>query len=117
MQVKVLRGKIHRAIVTAAEIDYEGSITIDRRLMDAANMIPYQEVEVWDVTNGERLQTYVMPGPKDSGVICINGAAARKVRQGDTVIVAGYGWADSCEASKHEPAIVRVDGRNRVVTA
>ncbi len=112
MQVKILRGKIHRATVSDANIDYEGSITLDASLMEAARILPYQEVEVWDVTNGERLQTYAVAGPRRSGVVCLNGAAARKVQVGDLVIVAAYGWLDENEALQYEPSIVRVDERN-----
>jgi len=116
MQVKILRGKIHRAIVTEANVDYIGSITLDASLMEAANIIPHQEVDVWDVTNGERLQTYAVPGAAHSGTVCINGAAARKIHAGDLVIVAAYGWLDELEvAATYEPSIVHVDDRNRRV--
>lgn len=115
MQVKILRGKIHRATVTGADIDYEGSITLDSVLMAGANILPNQEVEVWDVTNGERLQTYALAAPPHSGVVCLNGAAARRIKVGDLVIVAAYGWVHDQEAVKYQPSIVRVDERNRVV--
>jgi aspartate 1-decarboxylase len=115
MQVKILRGKIHRATVTGANIDYEGSITLDSVLMAGANILPNQEVEVWDVTNGERLQTYALAAPPHSGVVCLNGAAARRVKVGDLVIVAAYGWVHDQEAVQYQPSIVRVDERNRVV--
>jgi aspartate 1-decarboxylase len=115
MQVKILRGKIHRATVTGANIDYEGSITLDSVLMAGANILPNQEVEVWDVTNGERLQTYAFAAPPHSGVVCLNGAAARRVKVGDLVIVAAYGWVHDQEAVQYQPSIVRVDERNRIV--
>jgi aspartate 1-decarboxylase len=115
MQVKILRGKIHRATVTGADIDYEGSITLDSVLMAGANILPNQEVEVWDVTNGERLQTYALAAPPHSGVVCLNGAAARRVKVGDLVIVAAYGWVHDQEAVQYQPSIVRVDERNRIV--
>jgi aspartate 1-decarboxylase len=115
MQVKILRGKIHRATVTGANIDYEGSITLDSVLMAGANILPNQEVEVWDVTNGERLQTYALTAPPHSGVVCLNGAAARRVKVGDLVIVAAYGWVHDQEAVQYQPSIVRVDERNRIV--
>jgi aspartate 1-decarboxylase len=116
MQVKILRGKIHRATVTEANIDYEGSITLDASLMEAANIVPHQEVEVWDVTNGERLQTYAVPGAPHSGTVCINGAAARRIHLGDLVIVAAYGWLDDrLVAATYEPSIVHVDERNHRV--
>jgi aspartate 1-decarboxylase len=115
MQVKILRGKIHRATVTGADIDYEGSITLDAALMEAARILPCQEVEVWDVTNGERLQTYAVPGVRRSGTVCLNGAAARKVQVGDLVIVAAYGWLDEQEAVRYQPRIVKVDEHNRLL--
>ena len=115
MQVKILRGKIHRATVTGANIDYEGSITLDSVLMAGANILPNQEVEVWDVTNGERLQTYALTAPPHSGVVCLNGAAARRIKVGDLVIVAAYGWVHDQEAVQYQPSIVRVDERNRIV--
>jgi len=115
MQVKILRGKIHRATVTGADVDYEGSITLDASLMEAANILPHQEVEVWDVTNGERLQTYAVPGAPSSGVVCINGAAARKIHVGDLVIVAAYGWLDDRDAAAWQPCIISVDERNQRV--
>lgn len=115
MQVKILRGKIHRATVTGADVNYEGSITLDASLMEAARILPHQEVEVWDITNGERLQTYAVAGPRRSGVVCLNGAAARRVQVGDLVIVAAYGWLEENEAQQYAPNIVRVDERNRVV--
>ena len=116
MQVKILRGKIHRATVTEANVDYVGSITLDASLMEAAHILPHQEVEVWDITNGERLQTYAVPGAARSGTVCINGAAARKIHAGDLVIVAAYGWLDERQvAATYEPSIVHVDDRNRQV--
>jgi aspartate 1-decarboxylase len=110
-----LLGKIHRATVTRADIDYVGSITIDRDLMEAAGLLENEKVEIYDVTNGARLQTYVIPGARGRGEVGINGAAAHLVDRGDLVIIAAYGWLNEEEASSHRPRVVHVDGRNRVV--
>ena len=114
MTRKMLRAKIHRATVTQAEIDYEGSITIDRRLMDATDLLPNEAVSVWNVTSGTRLETYAVLGPPDSGVICVNGAAAHLVSPGDLVIIAAYTWMDETAARAHEPRVVFVDEHNRI---
>ena len=114
MTRKMLRAKIHRATVTRADVDYEGSITIDRRLMDATDLLPNEAVCVWNVTNGNRFETYAVEGEADSGVICVNGAAARLVQPGDLVIVAAYTWLDEAAARTHEPRVVFVDARNRI---
>ena len=111
----MLRGKIHRATVTGADLNYEGSVTIDGALLDRADMWPYQEVEIWNVTNGERFRTYALRGQPGSGVVCINGAAAHKARQGDLVIIAAFGWMTDAEARTWKPHIVFVDERNRPV--
>ena len=91
---KMLRGKIHRATVTGADLHYEGSVTIDRELMDQAGFIDHEAVHIWDVNNGERFETYVIPGERHSGVVCINGAAAHKVNVEDLVIIAAFGWME-----------------------
>jgi len=114
MTRKMLRAKIHRATVTDANVDYEGSITIDRRLMDATDLLPNEAVWVWNVTNGNRFETYAVEGPPDSGVVCVNGAAAHLVRPGDLVIIAAYAWLEEVEARAHQPKVVFVDGRNRI---
>jgi len=88
----MLRSKIHRATVTGADLHYEGSVTIDGDLLDRADILPHQEVEIWNVTNGERFRTYALRGQPGSGVVCINGAAAHKARRGDLVIIATFGW-------------------------
>jgi aspartate 1-decarboxylase len=106
--------KIHRAVVTHADLDYEGSCTIDTDLMDAADILPNQELHVWNVTRGTRLVTYALPGPRGSGVICINGAAAHGNKPGDLVILATFGEMDSEEAHTYEPKIVMVDRQNRI---
>ena len=114
MMRKMLRAKIHRATVTQADVDYEGSITIDRRLMEATDLLPNEAVSVWNVTNGSRFETYAVEGPPDSGVICVNGAAAHLVRPGDLVIIAAFTWLEEEAARAHQPRVVFVDERNRI---
>jgi len=114
MMRKMMRAKIHRATVTQADVDYEGSITIDRRLLDATDLLPNEAVCVWNVTNGNRFETYVVEGEPDSGVICVNGAAAHLVRPGHLVIIAAFTWLEEEAARKHEPKVVFVDERNRI---
>ncbi|MDY6907143.1 MAG: aspartate 1-decarboxylase [Chloroflexota bacterium] len=111
----MLRGKIHRATVTDANLHYEGSITIDRLLMEAADILPYEQVHVLDVDNGARFETYVIEGEPDSGVICINGAAARLVSVGDRVIIISYSVVSEEEAWEVQPHLVYVDERNVMV--
>ena len=111
---KMLRAKIHRAVVTEANVDYEGSITIDRRLMEATDLLPNEAVWVWNVTSGSRLETYAVEGPPDSGVVCVNGAAAHLVRPGDLVIIAAYTWLEEVAARAHRPRVVFVDAQNRI---
>ena len=106
-----LRSKIHRATVTEAEIDYIGSITIDKELMEKAGFEKGEKVAVWDITNGERLETYVIIGKRNSGIICMNGAAARKIKKGDKVIIAGFELANR----KIKPKIILVDKNNKFV--
>lgn len=111
---KMLRGKIHRATVTQADLHYEGSITIDRDLMDAMDLLEFEAVQIWDVDNGERFETYCLEGERGSGVICVNGAAARKVAVGDLIIIGAFTWLEEEEARKFEPKLVMVDGQNRI---
>lgn len=111
----MLRGKIHRATVTGADLHYEGSVTIDSDLLERADIIPYQQVEIWNVTNGERFQTYALAGQRGSGVVCINGAAAHKARAGDLVIIASFSPMTEPEARKWAPHCVFVDTHNRPV--
>ena len=111
----MLRGKIHRATVTGADLHYEGSVTIDADLLERAGILPYEQVHIWNVTNGERFRTYALPGKPGSGVVCINGAAAHKVRAGDLVIIATFGWMTDAEARTWEPKLVFVDAKNRPV--
>lgn len=111
---KFLRGKIHRATVTESDVDYVGSITLDRDLLDAAGLMPLEEVDIWDVTNGARFSTYCLPGPRGSGQVCINGAAAHLAHVGDKVIVAAYGWVSDQERGPHDVPVVIPDEANRV---
>ncbi len=115
MERKMLKSKIHRAVVTGADLHYEGSVTIDRELMEAADIIPYEAVSIWNVTNGNRFETYAIEGEPGSGVICINGAAARMVAPQDLVIIASFVDMDDAEARNHEPRLVFVDERNRML--
>jgi aspartate 1-decarboxylase len=109
----MLRGKIHRATVTGADLHYEGSVTIDLDLLERADILPYQQVDIWNITNGERFQTYALAGQRGSGVLCINGAAAHKARKGDLVIIASFGPATEAEAHDWTPHVVFVDAYNR----
>lgn len=111
----ICKSKIHRATVTEADLEYEGSITIDSALMQAADILEYEEVWIYDITNGNRLQTYVIEGEADSGVIGINGAAARQISPGDLVIIAGYAMMESEEAKGFVPKHILVDDNNKVV--
>ncbi|SFS13901.1 L-aspartate 1-decarboxylase [Agrococcus baldri] len=111
----MLQGKIHRARVTQAELHYVGSITIDEELLEAADILPGQQVDVVDVDNGARLTTYALAGERGSGTLCINGAAARLVHVGDTVIVIAYAQLETSEARAFTPSVVFVDDANRVV--
>ncbi|GAA1757671.1 MAG TPA: aspartate 1-decarboxylase [Tetrasphaera sp.] len=115
MQRIMLHSKIHRATVTQADLHYVGSMTIDRDLMDAANLLPGQQVDVVDVDNGNRLTTYAIEGKRGSGTVCINGAAARLISPGDLVIVIAYAMMDDKEARSFEPQVVFVDTFNRIV--
>ncbi len=117
MQRRMFLAKIHRATVTHADLDYEGSVSIDRDLMDAAGILDHEEVHVWNVTRGTRLVTYAIPSPSGSGVISINGAAAHHNRPGDIVILATFGELTDEEARRHQPRVIRVDAKNRIVSA
>ncbi|GAB4527718.1 MAG: aspartate 1-decarboxylase [Anaerolineales bacterium] len=114
MQRKLLIGKIHRAVVTGANVNYVGSITLDPVLMQAAGILPWELVQVVDVENGARLETYVIPGEPESGAVQLNGAAARLVQPGDHVIVMNYAWMDAEEIAAHRPRAVFVDEHNRI---
>lgn len=115
MLIEMLKGKIHRVRVTQAELNYVGSVTIDRTLMDAAGILEYEKVQIADVDNGERLETYVIAGEAGSGVICLNGAAARCVSTGDKVIIMAYAQVTPEEAQSFKPKVVFVDDANRPV--
>ena len=116
MNIEILKSKIHRVTVTEANLDYIGSITIDEALMDAANIIPNEKVQVVVVNNGERIETYVIKGERGSGCVCLNGPAARKVAVGDIVIIMSYASMDFEEAKSFKPAVVFPDTRtNRLV--
>jgi len=114
MQRTFLKSKIHRAAVTQAELNYEGSITIDLDLIDAAEMHELELVSVVNINNGERFETYIIPGERGSGVICLNGAAARKVVVGDRIIIMTYCQLSDAEIPNHKPSIVIVDENNKI---
>jgi len=115
MLLTMFKSKLHRATVTEANLNYVGSITIDKTLLDAANILPGEKVQIVNNNNGARLETYTIEGPKDSGVICLNGAAARLVQPGDSVIIIAYAQMDSEEAKTFKPAVVFVDDENKII--
>ena len=114
MELTMLKGKIHRAVVKQAELNYVGSITIDPELMDAAGILEYEMVQIVDVENGNRFETYTICGEAGSGMICLNGAAARCVSTGDKIIIMCYAHYDSEEAKEHKPKVVFVDDENKI---
>ncbi len=114
MQRVLLKSKIHRARVTEANLDYEGSLTIDEELMRAADILPYEQVKIFNVSNGERFETYAITGPPGSGVFCLNGAAARKGARGDIIIIVTYGvYDESDDLREHEPKVVLLGPDNK----
>ena len=113
MKVSMFKSKIHRATVTHADLAYEGSVTIDAELLDAAGILPYEAVHIWNATQGTRLMTYALEGPRGSGAICVNGAAAHLNKPGDLVILATFAEMTPEEARAHRPVVVRVDSSNR----
>lgn len=115
MRRTLFKSKIHRATVTHADLEYEGSVTIDRDLMLAADIVEHEQVHIWNVTSGTRLVTYALEGAPGSGEVCINGAAAHQAKPGDLVIIATFAEMDAEEAAAHRPKVVLVDGRNRIV--
>ncbi len=115
MKRTLLKSKLHRATVTAADLDYEGSVTIDRELLDAADLVDDEQVQIYVITNGARLTTYAIVGEAGSGEICINGAAAHLVQPGDLVIVVAYGEFEDAEARSHRPRIVVLDKDNQPI--
>jgi len=110
----MLKAKIHRATVTEANLNYDGSLTVDSTLLEAAEILPYELIHVWDVTRGTRLITYAMPGPAGSGVICVNGAGAHLVHVGDLVIVAAFAEMELNEVRNHKPTVILVDEKNGI---
>jgi len=117
MRRTLFKSKLHRARVTHADLHYEGSVTLDPDLMEAADILPYEKVDVWDVTNGARLSTYALAGERGSRVVCINGAAAHLVHPGDRVIIATFAEYEEDEAARHVPRVVLLDEDNAVVEA
>lgn len=115
MLIQILKSKIHRVKVTQAELHYVGSITVDEDLMDAAHLIENEKVQIVNINNGERLETYVIKGERGSGTVCLNGPAARKVAVGDIVIVISYASIDLEEAKKHRPTLIFPDDQNRLI--
>jgi aspartate 1-decarboxylase len=110
----MMKSKLHRATVTETNVEYEGSLTIDTDLLDAADILPHEQVHVWDVTNGARLVTYALPGERGSGVCCVNGAGAHLIKTGDVVIIATYAELEDAEARTYMPRVVFLDRGNRV---
>ncbi|MDP9142453.1 MAG: aspartate 1-decarboxylase [Pseudomonadota bacterium] len=115
MQLQMLKCKLHRACVTHAELDYDGSCAIDSKLLELAGILEFEQIDIYDITNGERFTTYAIRAEPGSGIISINGAAAHKARVGDRVIICAYGAMDSALAHTHKPRLVYLDEKNRVV--
>jgi len=115
MQRHLMKSKIHRATITSADLHYEGSLTVDEDLLDAADLVTYEEIQVVNVNNGARFSTYVIPGLRGSGVLQLNGAAARLGHPGDLVILISYGLYDEDAAERHSPRVVFVDEHNHIV--
>lgn len=114
MQRFMLKSKIHRAVVTDANLDYEGSIAIDVTIMESAGLLPYEQVDIYNISNGSRFQTYVIPGERDSGAICINGAAAHLAKKDDIIIIASYATFEDEVLIEYSPVMVYVDKDNRI---
>ena len=114
MQRFMMKSKLHRATVTDADLHYEGSISIDETLLKASNIVPYEKVAIYNVTNGERFTTYAITGKADSGIICLNGAAARKVSKGDTIIIVTYVTVEETDVANWKPTCVLLDSDNRI---
>ncbi len=110
----MMKSKIHRATITQADLGYEGSLTISAELMRAADILPYEMVHVYNISNGERFETYAIEGEENSGVICLNGAAARRGHPGDLIIITTYATYQAAELQEHHPLVVKVDGQNRL---
>ncbi len=116
MLLTMFKNKVHRATITQADLNYTGSLTLDRDLMDAAGMLPYEQVHVLNINTGARFETYLIEGAPGSGVVCLNGAAARLGAPGDLVIILTYGQMTPEEAKTHQPAVVLVDAANRITS-
>jgi len=114
MDRTLLKSKIHRATVTEADLEYEGSVTVDRDLMDAADLLHYEQVHIFNITNGHRLTTYVIEGQRGSKVICVNGAAAHLAKEGDRIIIASFASYDEEECKNHAPKLIYVDEKNNI---
>ena len=114
MKRTLLKSKIHRATVTEADLNYEGSVTVDAKLLEAADIVEYERVEVYDITNGNRLATYAIAGKAGSGIICLNGAAARLVEVGDLVIICSYAGYTDEERAQHKPTVIQVTAKNKL---
>ena len=114
MRRRLFASKIHRATVTCADVDYEGSVTIDQDLLDASGILEWEEVHIWDVTNGARFSTYAIRADEGSGIISLNGGAARHVQVGDLIIIAAFASMSEQEADQFQPTLVYVDGQNRI---
>ena len=112
----LMTGKLHRVTTTAAEVDYIGSCAIDQNLMDAAGILPHEQIHLWNVNNGERLVTYAIEAPRGSGIISVNGSAAHRVRVGDILILAAFGQFTETEVKAHEPKVVFVNQHNQIIT-
>lgn len=114
MQRFMLKSKLHRATVTDADLNYEGSISIDEELMEAADLYAYEKVDIYNISNGERFSTYVIPGRRATGTICLNGAAARKASRGDLIIIASYVMVEDGQCRNWDPKCILLDGQNRI---
>ena len=114
MQIQILKSKVHRAVITEANLNYVGSLTLDEDLMDAANMIEHEKIQVVNVNNGERIETYLIKGARGSGVVCLNGPAARKGAEGDIVIIISYALMDFEEAKKFKPTVIFPGEGNKI---
>lgn len=112
---QMFKSKIHRAVVTGSNLNYVGSITIDQELMEKADILEEERVQVVNINNGERFETYVMTGERGSGVICLNGAAARKVQKGDRIIIVSYAWYDRRELQDHQSIVIYMDDNNKII--
>src|SRR5215510_725517 len=114
MRRTMMKSKLHRATVTETNVDYEGSLTIDTDLLEAADILPHEQVHVWDVTNGTRLITYALPGERGSGTMCVNGAGAHLIKTGDIIIVATFAQLEDAEAKLHQPRVVFLGAANKI---